>query len=209
MISTDKAANPINLMGASKRAAEIYIQCLAKQINAHYAVVRFGNVMESSGSVVRLFKEAIAQRKPIVVSHRDVSRYFMSKSEAVSLIIRVATITDRGNIFILDMGEPVKIIDLAHEMIRLAGLTPGKDVPISFSGLKPGEKLVEELTADGEELIPTTQEKIFAVNNSNSTLPSLVELVQSLNQIERAIVDHDLDGLRAKIKEIVPSYNPL
>lgn len=206
LLSTDKAANPTSLMGVSKRIAELYIQALAKRCNVKFMSVRFGNVLESTGSVVRIFKEQIARRSPLTVTHPDMMRYFMSKSEAVHLVLQAAAIGSGGEIFVLDMGEPVKILDMAEELIHLAGLKPHKDIGIIFTGLRMGEKIVETLFNDGEMLFPSSHSKIRAVING---CPSdWNKLNEDIQELEEMIDDWDAGYLKEKLFEIVPTYKP-
>lgn len=204
MISTDKAVNPTNLMGACKRIGEIYVQELATRCETHFITTRFGNVLGSNGSVVPLFKQQIAQGGPITVTHPDITRYFMTIPEASSLVLEAAVMGRGGEIFVFDMGQPVKILDLARKMIQLAGLTPDRDIAIRFTGLRPGEKMYEELFKSSENLLPTHHPKIMKaqrceVGQSFSSL--LAKLVASaMHHDERAVI--------ANIRGIVPEYRP-
>jgi FlaA1/EpsC-like NDP-sugar epimerase len=168
MISTDKAVNPTNVMGASKRLAEIYVQSLGLAISngehegqTRFITTRFGNVLGSNGSVIPRFREQLAKGGPLTVTHPDIIRYFMTIPEACRLVLEAACMGVGNEIFVFDMGEPVKIVDLARRMIELAGLEPDKDIQISYTGLRPGEKLYEELLASKENSQPTPHDKIF------------------------------------------------
>jgi FlaA1/EpsC-like NDP-sugar epimerase len=171
MISTDKAVNPTNVMGASKRVAEMLVLQAAKDSGRPYVAVRFGNVLGSRGSVVPTFKKQIAAGGPITVTHPDICRYFMTIPEAVQLVLQAAVVGTGGEVFMLNMGQPVKIVDLAKELIRLSGYEVNKDIDIVFTGLRPGEKLFEELFIDGEEYEPTQHKKLMIVKNASRILP--------------------------------------
>jgi FlaA1/EpsC-like NDP-sugar epimerase len=168
MISTDKAVAPSSIMGATKRMAEIAMQLAARDSEFESAIVRFGNVLGSRGSVVPIFKDQIAKGKPVTITHPEMRRYFMTIPEAVQLVLQASAIQDRGKIYVLDMGEPERILDLALDLIQLSGLTPYKDVKIEFTGLRPGEKLTEELFREGEVFTRSKHEKIFTIIDSNN-----------------------------------------
>jgi FlaA1/EpsC-like NDP-sugar epimerase len=208
-ISTDKAVNPSNVMGASKRIAERYIQGLsikAKKENRDIKLIttRFGNVLGSNGSVVPLFTKQIQNGGPITVTHPDVIRYFMTIPEACQLVLEAGAMGNGGEIFIFDMGAPVKIIDLARKMIRLAGLVPEKDIEIKTIGLRPGEKLYEELLNDNSKTLPTHNSKIMIAKEMCSDYEDLFEQVDELIRI--ATINNDKIELVAKMKDLVPEY---
>lgn len=212
MVSTDKAVNPTNVMGASKRLAETYCQALARQPNntTRFITVRFGNVLGSTGSVVPLFKEQIASGGPITVTHPEMTRYFMTIREAVALIVQASVVgsdmTDkREHIFVLDMGKPVKILELAEQMIRLAGHKPHQDIAISFTGLRPGEKLYEELFHDGEEMDKTSHASIFRANPRATDYASLAS---ALERLKHAAEHRACEQAVSLLKALVPEYNP-
>jgi FlaA1/EpsC-like NDP-sugar epimerase len=163
LVSTDKAVDPTSVMGQTKHQAELIVLGLQGSGKTRFIVTRFGNVMNSRGSVIPLFKKQISEGRPVTVTHPDVVRFFMTIPEAVQLVIRAALMGEGGEIFVLDMGEPVRIVDLARELIKLSGLEPGRDVPIKFTGLKPGEKMMEYLTRNDEEIMKTSHEKIWKV----------------------------------------------
>jgi len=199
-ISTDKAANPINFMGMSKRIAELYIQAMANVNHSKFLSVRFGNILESTGSVVKIFKEQIEKERMVTVTHPEACRYFMSKAEAVYLVLEACALGKGGEIFVLDMGEPVKILDLAKELIILAGLHPEKDVRIVFTGLRPGEKLKEDLYNAGEEILPTSHDKIHRVNS-----PSVdwVKLNDDIKELEALATQMDVQRLKEKLEQMI------
>ena len=205
MISTDKAVNPCNIMGASKRAAELYIQGLARRSETRFVTVRFGNVLSSSGSVVPIFQEQIRKGGPVKVTHPEVTRYFMTIPEAVQLVLQAASMGRGGEIFLLEMGEPVKILQLAEELIRLSGLTAYKDVDIVFTGLRPGEKLHEELLLAEEGCQPTAHAKIKIAQAVECDWERLNRLLEDLYQASRGL---NQDMVVAKLVEIVKEYRP-
>jgi FlaA1/EpsC-like NDP-sugar epimerase len=206
LISTDKAVNPVNMMGATKRLAELMVQDTARRTGRAYVAVRFGNVLGSRGSVIPLFQRQIADGGPVTVTDPEVQRYFMTIPEAVQLVIQAAALGKGGEIFVLDMGEQVHIVDLAKELIHLSGLEPGRDIEIVFTGLRPGEKVSEELFAAGEKPCPTPHEKIL-VAYGNHTCDSAT-LVSHLQELERLAKAGDATRIRAKMQEIMPEYKP-
>ncbi len=181
LISTDKAVNPTSIMGASKRLAEIIIQYLDKTSKTNFVAVRFGNVLASRGSVVPLFKKQIAEGGPVTVTHPEMVRYFMTIPEAVELVIQAGVLAKGGEIFVLDMGEPVKILDLAKNLIKLSGFKPGKDIEIVFTGIRPGEKLYEELLTAEEGTTATTHKRIFVAKPNGLDSALIEELIQNIN----------------------------
>lgn len=203
MISTDKAVNPTSIMGSSKRIAEMYIQDLSRTSRTHFVTVRFGNVLGSEGSVVPIFKKQIAEGGPVTVTHPQMKRYFMTIPEASQLVLQAATMGKGGEIFVLDMGEPVKIVDLAKELITLSGFRPGEDIEITFTNPRPGEKLFEELSIEGENMQRTRHPKIRIWKNIpidrdklRAGIDELVAIAQRQNYSE----------IIQKIKELVPEY---
>jgi FlaA1/EpsC-like NDP-sugar epimerase len=204
MISSDKAVNPSNVMGVTKRVAELLILGLQRDAT-RYVSVRFGNVLGSQGSVIPIFEEQIANRKPVTVTHPEARRYFMTITEAVQLVLQASAMGKGGEVFVLDMGEPVKVVDLASTLIRLSGLEPGRDIPIVFTGLRPGEKLFEELRLDGEGIKLTSHQKIRVLDGGEVSFEHVGKWLDELT----AVVDsRNVHSLVAKLQEIVPEYTP-
>jgi len=203
LVSTDKAVNPTNVMGASKRTAEIYCQTLSERSTTGFITTRFGNVLGSAGSVVPLFRKQIEAGGPITVTHPKITRYFMTIPEAVSLILQAAAMGNGGEIFVLDMGEPVKIVDLARQMIHLAGREPDVDIAIEYIGLRPGEKLYEELFHCSENLIGTKHPKILLAEARRVEWDTLR---QELAELLMACGERDVDALKAHLRVLVPEY---
>ena len=206
LISTDKAVNPTNIMGATKRLCEMIVQAKNRVSNTEYAAVRFGNVLGSNGSVVPLFKKQIATGGPVTVTHREITRFFMTIPEAVGLVLQAMTFAKGGEIFVLDMGKPVKIYDLAVSLIKLSGLEPDVDIPIKITGLRPGEKLYEELLMAEEGLKKTAHNKIFIGELSDITYEELEEKLDKL----RAVIQNEdtpLNIMEQTIREVVPTYH--
>lgn len=208
-VSTDKAVRPTNVMGASKRIAELLIQCQpdTENVHTHFSIVRFGNVLGSVGSVVPLFKKQIEHGGPVTVTHPDVTRYFMTIPEACQLILQAGALMgdNRVIVYVLDMGEPIKIADMAKDLIRLSGFEPDKDIQIKFIGLRPGEKLYEELITAGEGIVPTSHKKIMALSGTSCELSRLNGKIEKLYQ---AATEQDTDAIKALIKKIVVDYQP-
>ncbi len=203
MISTDKAVNPTSIMGSSKRVAEMYIQDLNKTSKTHFVTVRFGNVLGSNGSVVPIFKQQISAGGPVTVTHPEMRRYFMTIPEASQLVLQAAAMGEGGEIFVLDMGEPVKIVDLARELITLSGFRPGEDIEIQFSGLRPGEKLFEELSIVGENMLPTKHPKIAVWKNIPKDRQVLREAIEKLLTVAHT---QDRKQIIETLREIVPEF---
>jgi len=198
-ISTDKAVEPVGVMGVSKALAEKLAQALAQDSSTKFMIVRFGNVLDSSGSVVPIFRRQIAQGGPVTVTHPEMTRYFMTIPEATQLVIQAGAMGEGGEIFVLDMGEQVSILELARNMIRLSGFEPEKDIPIEFSGTRPGEKLHEKLFWDDEEVLPTEHKKILRVKN---TRLDIARFKEDILQLERAISAGDSKKIQEKLSQM-------
>jgi FlaA1/EpsC-like NDP-sugar epimerase len=214
MISTDKAVNPTSIMGSSKRIAEMYIQDLSRTSKTHFVTVRFGNVLGSDGSVVPIFKKQIAEGGPVTITHPDMKRYFMTIPEASQLVLQAAAMGKGGEIFVLDMGEPVRIVDLARELITLSGFRPvlpdrsdlsdtSDEILIVFTGPRPGEKLFEELSIVGENMQRTNHPKISVWKNIPMDRDRLQAAIRELVTIAQS---QDHYAIAHKIKQLVPEY---
>lgn len=205
LISTDKAVRPSSVMGATKRVAEMYANAYAAISSTRYISVRFGNVIGSEGSVVHLFKKQIAELGPVTVTHPDVTRYFMTIPEACKLILQAGALGRGGEIFILNMGTPIRIADLARDLIRLSGFEPDMDVKIEYTGLRPGEKLYEELIIEGEHFTGTAHDKILVLKGNSCDLFWLDEKIEELETLSNF---QDTQSILDKLKEIIPEYQP-
>ena len=206
LISTDKAVNPTNIMGATKRLCEMIIQAKNKVSNTEYVAVRFGNVLGSNGSVVPLFKKQIAHGGPVTVTHKDITRFFMTIPEAVSLVLQAMSGAKGGEIFVLDMGEPVKIYDMAKKLIKLSGLEPDVDIPIKVTGLRPGEKLYEEILMQEEGLTETKHDKIHIAKPCNIDIKMIINKLDKLRKLVDTNNNEQTDEIKKVIHEVVPSY---
>lgn len=204
MISTDKAVNPTSVMGATKRVSELLVQSAANRTGRRFVAVRFGNVLGSRGSVVPLFERQIKQGGPVTVTHPEIKRYFMTIPEAVQLVLQAATLGKGGEVFVLDMGDPVKIVDLATDMVRLAGLNVNEDIEIVFTGLRPGEKLSEELFLDEENYYRTVHEKIFV--SRNGSVPDS-DLETHAHRLLIAAEEGNISGVFSHLSVLVPEHN--
>jgi len=204
-VSTDKAVRPTSVMGATKRVAEMLMGCLNHTSDSCLMAVRFGNVVGSSGSAIPVFQEQIARGGPVTVTHPEMTRYFMSISEAAQLILQAGAMGEGNEIFILEMGEPHRILDMAHDLIRLHGFEPDQDIPIEFIGLRPGEKLYEELISEGEGIVNTQHEKILVLHATRYNCQMLNTQIDELLSIART---YDAHAIKQKLKEIVPEYTP-
>jgi len=208
MISSDKAVNPTNVMGATKRICELYIQVMADsgKVKTQFITTRFGNVLGSNGSVIPLFTRQIEEGGPITITHPDITRYFMTIPEACQLVLEAGFMGKGGEIYVFDMGDPVKIVDLANQMIKLSGLVPGEDINIIFTGLRPGEKLYEELLSESESTQPTHHHKIMIARSGE--IPS-GEFVTRISKILKDVYDYSNDELCSYLKLLVPEYKQM
>jgi FlaA1/EpsC-like NDP-sugar epimerase len=206
LVSTDKAVNPTNVMGATKRVSEIYIQSLNDRIESstEFITTRFGNVLGSAGSVVATFKKQIAAGGPVTLTHPEITRYFMTIPEAAKLVLEAGKIGKSSDILLFDMGNPVKILDLATRMIQLAGLVPGKDIAIQYTQLRPGEKMYEELFKDSEEFAPTSHPKILRAKKSSNTNANFYSL---LNELESAATAHNNEMITPILRKMLPEFD--
>jgi FlaA1/EpsC-like NDP-sugar epimerase len=203
LISTDKAVNPTNVMGATKRVAEIYVQSKDRVSQTSFVTTRFGNVLGSNGSVIPTFKKQIEEGGPLTVTHPDVTRFFMTIPEAVQLVLEAGAMSSGGEIFAFDMGDSVKVRDLAENMIKLSGLEPGKDIEIIYTGLRPGEKLYEEVLSSAENTIPTHHPKILRAKVREYEYDHIAEQIQQLVQL---FDEQNNEKIVRKLKELVPEF---
>ena len=210
MVSTDKAVNPTNIMGCTKRLAEIYVQSMGLAMEqgkiagkTKFVTTRFGNVLGSNGSVIPRFREQIAKGGPVTVTHPEITRFFMTIPEACRLVMEAATMSDGNQIFVFDMGESVKIDDLARRMIKLAGFTPDKDIMVEYSGLRPGEKLYEEVLSNKENTIPTDHDRIMIAKVRSYDYDDARAVADELEQLSRAVEIPDMVRL---MKRTVPEF---
>ena len=209
LVSTDKAVKPVNVMGATKRLAEmVTLNLNRKQNKTEFMAVRFGNVLGSSGSVIPIFQEQIKKGGPVTVTDPDMERYFMSIPEASQLILQAGSLGLGGEVFILDMGDPIKIIDIANELIRLSGYEPELDISIKFTGTRPGEKKVEELSLPTERLDKTKHEKIFVLNDPDITKETLSNVISGIKELENGLSGRTANQVRTILSSILPEYKP-
>jgi FlaA1/EpsC-like NDP-sugar epimerase len=205
LVSTDKAVRPTNVMGATKRVAEMLMECVNENTATRLMAVRFGNVLWSSGSAIPIFQKQISKGVPVTVTHPEITRYFMSISEAAQLILQAGAMGEGGEIFILDMGKSMRIVDLARDLIRLSGFEPERDIPIKFTGLRPGEKLYEELITEGEGIVATNHEKILVIRGNTRDRDVLNAKIDELLTVADM---YDATAIKKKLQEIVPEYTP-
>jgi FlaA1/EpsC-like NDP-sugar epimerase len=205
LVSSDKAVRPSSVMGATKRVAEMLVECVNNNAATRFMAVRFGNVLWSSGSVIPTFQKQIAMGSPVTVTHPEITRYFMSISEAAQLILQAGAMGKGNEIFILDMGKPMRIVDLARDLIRLSGFEPDRDIPIKFTGLRPGEKLYEELITEGEGIVATNHEKVLVVQGTPCSQDALNAKIDELLAVSGT---YDAAAIKKKLQEIVPEYTP-
>jgi FlaA1/EpsC-like NDP-sugar epimerase len=201
LVSTDKAVNPTSIMGATKRVAEVVIQSMSRSSGTQFVAVRFGNVLGSAGSVIPIFKRQIAEGGPVTVTHPEMTRYFMTIPEASQLVMQAAAMGDGGEIFVLDMGEPVRIVDLARDLIRLSGFEPDDDIAIRFSGIRPGEKLFEEIGFDEERMTRTRHPKIYI--GKLGAVPS-AELELGVERLRACLSATDRREVMGALRVLVP-----
>jgi FlaA1/EpsC-like NDP-sugar epimerase len=206
LISTDKAVQPTSMMGATKRVAELLIGAFQKEYGTKFVSVRFGNVLGSNGSVVPIFKDQIAAGGPVTVTHPEMRRYFMTIPEAAQLVLQAFSIGKGGEVFVLDMGEPVKIVDLARNLILLSGLQPDHDIKIQFTGVRPGEKLFEELNLQHESLVPTSHSKIRSYVCHHHL--DEVQVKEIMHRLQQIVEEQDVASLLLMLRELVPGYSP-
>ena len=206
LVSTDKAVNPTNIMGATKRVAEKLIQGKAVDSRVKYMAVRFGNVIGSSGSVIPTFQEQIKNGGPVTITDPKMQRYFMSISEAAQLILQAGAMGDGGEIYVLDMGSSVNIKDIAFELIRLSGLEPEKDISIEYIGMRPGEKMFEELRTDEENIIDTGHDKILMMKNGNGS--NWDYLLENVSEVINSAQTYDINKVTDELKKFIPEYVP-
>ena len=204
LISTDKAVNPTNVMGASKRVCEMIVQTMAERSKTKFVAVRFGNVLGSNGSVIPLFRRQIEEGGPVTVTHPDIIRYFMTIPEAVSLVLQAGAYAGRGEIFVLDMGEPVRIDDLARNLIRLSGFEPDVDIEVRYTGLRPGEKLYEEMLMQEEGLRSTPNHLIHIGRPLDIDVPAFERQLSAL----AAACWENSPAIRTLLAQVVPTYHP-
>ncbi len=205
-VSTDKAVRPANVMGASKRVAEMMVECRNGHSSTRFMAVRFGNVVGSSGSAIPIFQDQIARGGPVTVTHPEMTRFFMSIPEAAQLILQAGAMGKGGEVYVLEMGRPIRIVDLVKDLIRLHGMEPGKDIAIQFTGLRPGEKLYEELITEGEGIGSTAHEKIMVLQGRHYDIEWINRQVDELLEVAGT---YDAEAIKLKLKDIVPEYKPL